>query len=182
MLRCFWRVKIICQLSDFYWQRTTLINMTKTQLCWRFYKQPKMKAVMNNTTSVFNLKKASWQTLMHRCLSPTTPMMVWGTERLYITQRLTSLLQTLGGISRHISGVKMCRHRRTRRGVGGAAAPSGLKIFRANSVFRESATCSKILNDKKYIFSTVNSGHPLFFRASASCSKLLNVKVYSTQR
>jgi len=32
------------------------------------------------------------------------------------------------------------------------------------------------MNNKKYIFSTVNPGHPLFFRASASCSKLLNVK------
>ena len=33
----------------------------------------------------------------------------------------------------------------------------------------------------KNIFSTVNSGHPLFFRASASCSKLLNPKVDSLQ-
>jgi len=30
--------------------------------------------------------------------------------------------------------------------------------------------------DIKYIFSAVNSWHPLFFRASASCSKFLNVK------
>ena len=95
-------------------------------------------------------------------------------------------------------------HRRTRRGVGGGGCPPGLKIFRANSVFRASASCSKILNDnkyfntvknsratlffranascskilndKKYIFSIVNSGDPLFFRASASCSKLLHVK------
>jgi len=29
---------------------------------------------------------------------------------------------------------------------------------------------------KKYIFSTVNSGHSLFFRSSASCSEILNVK------
>ena len=41
---------------------------------------------------------------------------------------------------------------------------------------RVSASCSKILTNEKYIFSTVNSGHPLFFRASASCSKLLNEK------
>jgi len=41
---------------------------------------------------------------------------------------------------------------------------------------RASASCPKILNNKQYIFSTVNSGHPLFFRASVSCSKLLNVK------
>jgi len=86
----------------------------------------------------------------------------------------------------------------------GAAARPDLKNFRANSVFRASASCSKILNDRKYfntvenstatlffkasascskvlnnikyIFSTVNSGYPLFFRASASCSKILNVK------
>jgi len=42
--------------------------------------------------------------------------------------------------------------------------------------FRASASCSKILNNKKYTFNTVNSGQPLFFRASASCSKILNVK------
>jgi len=59
---------------------------------------------------------------------------------------------------------------------GRAAAPSGLKIFRT------SAICSKLLNDKKYIFNTVkNSRATLFFRASASCSKLLNVKsVFNT--
>jgi len=34
-------------------------------------------------------------------------------------------------------------------GSRGAAAPPGLKNFRANSVFRASASCSKILNDKK---------------------------------
>ena len=32
---------------------------------------------------------------------------------------------------------------------GGAAAPPGLKHFRANSVFRASVSCSKILDDKK---------------------------------
>ena len=51
-----------------------------------------------------------------------------------------------------------------------------VKNSRATLFFRASASCSKILNNKKYIFSTVNSGHPLFFRASANCSKLLNVK------
>ena len=45
--------------------------------------------------------------------------------------------------------------------------------------FRARAKCSKILNNKKYIFSTVNSGHPLFFRTSASCSKISNVKSIS---
>ena len=55
--------------------------------------------------------------------------------------------------------------------------PPGLKNFRANSVFRASASCSKILNDKKCIFSTVkNSRATQFFKASASCSKILNVK------
>jgi len=50
------------------------------------------------------------------------------------------------------------------------------KIFRATLFVRASASCSNILDNKQYIFSTVNSGHPLFFRASVSCSKLLNVK------
>jgi len=45
-------------------------------------------------------------------------------------------------------------HRRTRRGVGGWGAHPGLKNFRANSVFKASASCSKILNDKIY-FNTV---------------------------
>ena len=100
-------------------------------------------------------------------------------------------------------------HRRTRRGAGGGGRSPGLKNFRANSVFRAtassskilnnkiyfstvknsratlffraSASCLKILNNKKYRFNTVNSGHPLFFRASASYSKILNVKVYSIQ-
>jgi len=59
-------------------------------------------------------------------------------------------------------------------GGGGRALPPRLKNFRAYSVFRASASCSKIL--KKNTFNIVNSGHPLFFRASASCSKILNVK------
>jgi len=60
---------------------------------------------------------------------------------------------------------------------GGSAAPPGLKIFRANSVFRASASCSKILSDKKCIFNKVkNFRATLFFRASASCSKILNNK------
>jgi len=45
---------------------------------------------------------------------------------------------------------------------GGAAAPPGLKNFRTNPVFRARASCSKILNDKKYIFNTVNSSQTLF--------------------
>ena len=62
-------------------------------------------------------------------------------------------------------------------GSGRAAAPPVLKNYRANSVFRAGASCSKILNDKKYIISTVNSGQLCFSgQAHASCSKLLNVK------
>jgi len=55
-------------------------------------------------------------------------------------------------------------------------APPGLKNFRANSVFQSKHKLLKTPENKKYIFSTVNFGHPLLFRASASCSKLLNVK------
>ena len=44
--------------------------------------------------------------------------------------------------------------------------------------FRTSASCSKILNGKKYIFNAVNSGQTLFFGARASCSKTLNDKKY----
>ena len=50
-----------------------------------------------------------------------------------------------------------------------------MKNSRITLFFRASASCSEILNNKKYIFSTVNSGHPLFFRASSSCSQQ-NVK------
>jgi len=67
-------------------------------------------------------------------------------------------------------------HRRTRQGFGGAAAAPGLKNFRANFVFQGKRKLLKTPENKKYIFSTVNLGHPLLFRASASCSKLLNVK------
>jgi len=52
------------------------------------------------------------------------------------------------------------------------------KNSRATLFFRASASCSKILNNKKYIFRTVNWGHPLFFRACACCSKILNGKRY----
>jgi len=41
-----------------------------------------------------------------------------------------------------------------------------VKNSRATPFFRESLSCSKILNDKKYTISTVNSGH-LFVRESA---------------
>jgi len=51
-----------------------------------------------------------------------------------------------------------------------------LKNFKANSVFQGKHKLFKILNDKKYIFNTVISRQSLFFRASTSCSKILNVK------
>jgi len=75
----------------------------------------------------------------------------------------------------------VCKHRRTRRGAGGAASPPGLKSFRANSVFRATASYSKILNNKIYFSTVKNSRATLFFRASASYSKILNEKVYSIQ-
>jgi len=52
-----------------------------------------------------------------------------------------------------------------------------VKNFRPTLFFRASASCSKILNDKKYIFNTVNSGHTVLW-ASASCSKILDDKKY----
>ena len=51
-----------------------------------------------------------------------------------------------------------------------------MKNFGANSVFQGKRWLFKILNEKKYIFNTVNSGHTLFFRTSTSCSKILNIK------
>ena len=81
-----------------------------------------------------------------------------------------------------------------------------VKNLRANSVFQGKRRLVKILNDNKYIFNAVNSGHivfqgkrkllknlvngkkyiqnsenfqdKLFFRASASCSKILKDKKY----
>jgi len=58
-----------------------------------------------------------------------------------------------------------------------------LKIFRANSVFQGKRNFLKTPENKKYIFSTVNLGHPLLLTASASCSKLLNVKsIFNTAK
>jgi len=45
-------------------------------------------------------------------------------------------------------------------------------------VFQGNCKLFKVLNDKKYIFSTVNSRHPPFFRASANCSKILKDEKY----
>jgi len=63
-----------------------------------------------------------------------------------------------------------------RGGGAGGGRPTGLKNFRANSVFRTSASCWKTLNDKKYFNTVKNTMTTLFFRASESCSKMLNVK------
>jgi len=56
-----------------------------------------------------------------------------------------------------------------------------VKNFRTNSVIQGKRRLFKILNDKKYVFNAVNSGHTLFCSASTSCSKILNVKLYSMQ-
>jgi len=48
--------------------------------------------------------------------------------------------------------------------------------FQGTLFFRARASCSNILDDKKYFNTVKNSRATLFFRASASCSKLLNVK------
>jgi len=50
--------------------------------------------------------------------------------------------------------------------------------FQGNSVFQGKRNLLKTPENKKYIFSTVNLGHPLLFRASATCSKILNDKKY----
>jgi len=49
----------------------------------------------------------------------------------------------------------------------GGGRPLVFKIFRANSVFRASASCSKILNDKKYFTTVKNFRATLFFRANS---------------
>ena len=61
-------------------------------------------------------------------------------------------------------------------GSGRAVAPPDLKNFKANSVFQGKRKLFKTPENKKYIFSTVNLGHPLLFRASPSFSELMNVK------
>jgi len=53
-----------------------------------------------------------------------------------------------------------------------------VKTFRANSVSMGKRKLFKILNDKNYIFNTAKSVHTLFFRASTSCSKILNDEKY----
>jgi len=55
------------------------------------------------------------------------------------------------------------------------AALPRVKKFRANSVLQGKRKLFKILNNKKYVFNTVNSGQTLLFRESVSRSKILNV-------
>ena len=59
---------------------------------------------------------------------------------------------------------------------GGGLPPPWLENFRANSVFRASTSCSKVLKDKKY-FNTVKSFRAtLFFRARQFFKNLNNKK------
>jgi len=76
------------------------------------------------------------------------------------------LLRRLNYVNNCLRVLKFDVHRRTRRGV---PSPTGLKNFKASSVFRASSTCSKILNDKKYLNTVKNSKATLFLRANASC-------------
>ena len=55
-------------------------------------------------------------------------------------------------------------------GRGGAAALSGLKNFRANSVFRATASSSKILNNKIY-FNTVKNSRATLFSGQAQVTQ-----------
>ena len=68
-----------------------------------------------------------------------------------------------------------------RGGGSGGSRPPVLKIFRENSVFRASASCSKFLNDKKYIFNRENSGQTLFSGQTQVAQKSWMIKNVSTQ-
>jgi len=65
---------------------------------------------------------------------------------------------------------------RTGRGVGETDTPC-LEKFHGELCFQGERKLLKNLNDKKYMFSTVNSGQTVF-RATASCSKILNDQKY----
>jgi len=56
-------------------------------------------------------------------------------------------------------------------GGGEGGRPPRLEKFRANSVFRASSSCSKILKHKKYFNTVKNFRANSVFRASAGCSK-----------
>ena len=66
-----------------------------------------------------------------------------------------------------LPGVRNGSHRLG--GGGGAAGLPAWKFSGQLCFFRASASCPKMLNDKKYMFTTMNSGHTLFVR---SCAKL----------
>jgi len=55
---------------------------------------------------------------------------------------------------------------------------SALKNFRATLFFRTRATCSKILNDKKYIQYSEKFLDNSVFQGKRRCSKILNSKKY----
>jgi len=63
-------------------------------------------------------------------------------------------------------------------GVGGRAATPRIEKFRANSVYRTSSSCSKILKDKKY-FNTVKIFRANYvFQGKRRLFKTLNDKKY----
>ena len=66
-------------------------------------------------------------------------------------------------------------HRSTRQGAVGAAAPR-LKNLRVNSVFRASASCSKILNDKNILIQWKISGQLCFLRQEQVAKKSWMIK------
>ena len=110
----------------------------------------------------------SWQAVSHSCRNILS---FCGIRHAFACQR-NALSYTWFTSSTFQLAWQRASPRRT-RGRGAAAPPPGLKNFRA------SAGCSKILNDKKYIFNTMkNSRTTLVFRASASYSKILNDKIY----
>ena len=56
-----------------------------------------------------------------------------------------------------------------------------MKIFRVILFFRASASCSKILHDKKYIFNTVNSGQTLYSgQAQVAQKSCMIKKIFNT--
>jgi len=58
-----------------------------------------------------------------------------------------------------------------RGGGRGASDPQGLKKFRANSVFRATASCSKILNNKIYFSTVKNSRAPSVYQGKLKLLK-----------
>jgi len=75
------------------------------------------------------------------------------------------------------------KHRRKRQGDGEAVAPPPvLKHFRLNSVFRERASCSKILNDKNIAIKWKFSGQLCFQGKAQVAQKFWIIKnIYTIQ-